>query len=201
MFDAIVGVIEQGGYLGILFLMFLENIFPPIPSELIMPLAGFLAARGDLNFFAVVLVGTLGSFLGTLPWYFAGSLLDEARVRHLARRHGRWMTVSEKDVGEASLWFKAHGGKAVFFGRLIPAIRTLISVPAGLVRMPLLSFSLLSIAGSLLWTSVLTLSGYLLHAEYDRVAEFLDPGSKIVVAVIVLIYLYRLIAPSFRRSE
>lgn len=90
MFDAIVGVIEQGGYLGILFLMFLENIFPPIPSELIMPLAGFLAARGDLNFFAVVLVGTLGSFLGTLPWYFAGSLLGEARVRHLARRHGRW---------------------------------------------------------------------------------------------------------------
>lgn len=89
----------------------------------------------------------------------------------------------------------------MFFGRLIPAIRTLISVPAGLVRMPLLSFSLLSIAGSLLWTSVLTLSGYLLHAEYDRVAEFLDPGSKIVVAVIVLIYLYRLIAPSFRRSE
>ncbi|MBD3737995.1 MAG: DedA family protein [Pseudomonas balearica] len=193
MFESITGLIEQGGYFGILALMFLENLFPPIPSEVIMPLAGFLAARGELNLFGVVVAGTLGSFLGALPWYYAGARLGEERMRRLAARHGRWLTLSGDDVLEAGVWFRAHGRKAVFFGRLVPAIRTLISVPAGIAQMPFASFAFYTLAGSAIWTFVLTLAGYLLHAEYDRVAAYLDPGSNIVLGTIVAIYLYRLL--------
>ncbi len=193
MFESITGLIEQGGYFGILALMFLENLFPPIPSEVIMPLAGFLAARGELNLFGVVVAGTLGSFLGALPWYYAGARLGEERMRRLAARHGRWLTLSGDDVLEAGVWFRAHGRKAVFFGRLVPAIRTLISVPAGIAQMPFASFAFYTLAGSAIWTFVLTLAGYLLHAEYDRVADYLDPGSNIVLGTIVAIYLYRLL--------
>lgn len=202
MFDSITALIEQGGYLGIFGLMFLENLFPPIPSEVIMPLAGFLAARGDLNFFAVIVTGTLGAFVGALPWYYAGALLGEQRMRRLAERFGRWLTMSGQDVSEASLWFRAHGGrKAVFFGRLVPAIRTLISVPAGIARMPLRTFSLYTLAGSMIWTTVLTLAGYLLHAEYNQVADYVDPASKLVVLAVVGIYLYRLIASGSRATS
>lgn len=200
MFDAITGLIQQGGYLGILLLMFLENVFPPIPSEVIMPLAGFLAARGELNFIGVALAGTLGSFLGALPWYYAGAVWGEARMRKLAQRYGRWLTLSAKDVSEASLWFRSHGSKAVFFGRLVPAIRTLISVPAGIAHMPFRRFAGYTLAGSLIWTTVLTLAGYLLNAEYERVATLLDPASKIVLAVIVLVYLYRLFKTNNRED-
>ncbi len=192
MFESLTGLIEQGGYIGIVLLMFAENLFPPIPSEVIMPLAGFLAARGELNLVGVVLAGTLGSFLGALPWYFAGALLGEQRMRRLAQRFGRWLTLAPDDVSEACLWFQAHGRKAVFFGRLVPAIRTLISVPAGIARMRLGAFVFYTVLGSLVWTFLLALLGYLLHAEYHRVADYLDPGSKIVLAVIGVVYLYRL---------
>jgi membrane protein DedA with SNARE-associated domain len=201
MFESITGLIEQGGYFGILALMFLENLFPPIPSEVIMPLAGFLAARGELNLFGVVVAGTLGSFLGALPWYYAGARLGEERMRRLAARHGRWLTLSGDDVLEAGVWFRAHGRKAVFFGRLVPAIRTLISVPAGIAQMPFASFAFYTLAGSAIWTFVLTLAGYLLHAEYDRVADYLDPGSNIVLGTIMAIYLYRLLRNGRRAGE
>lgn len=198
MFDSITGLIEQGGYLGIVLLMFLENVFPPIPSEVIMPLAGFLAAGGSLNFLGVVLAGTLGSFLGALPWYYAGAAMGEERLKRLADRFGRVMTMSSEDVSEASLWFRAHGWKAVFFGRLVPAIRTLISVPAGIARMPFRAFAFYTVAGSLIWTSLLTVAGYVLHAEYDRVANYVDPASKAVVIGVVLVYLYRLVRTNRR---
>lgn len=201
MFDSIVGMIEQSGYLGILFLMLLENIFPPIPSEVIMPLAGFTAARGDLNIYLVVVSGTLGSVLGALPWYYAGAKLGEARLRRLAERHGRWLTLSADDVTEASHWFRSHGAKAVFFGRLVPAIRTLISVPAGIARMPFWAFLAYTVVGSLIWTSILALAGYLLHAEYKRVAEYVDPVSTAVVVGVVLIYLYRLLTWDRRKGS
>jgi membrane protein DedA with SNARE-associated domain len=193
VFDSIIGWLESGGYWGILALMLLENIFPPIPSEAIMPLAGFLAARGDLDFFWVVFAGTMGSYLGAIPWYYAGRVFGEERVRAVTRRFGRWLTISEDDVDKAAHWFHAHGKSAVFFGRLIPAIRTLISVPAGIARMPFSTFTFFTLLGSALWTGLLTLAGYLLHAEYDRVAVYLDPGSKIVVGIVVAVYLYRLI--------
>lgn len=193
MFNSIVDVVSQNGYPGIFLLMLAENIFPPIPSELIMPLAGFVAARGDLNIVLAILVGTAGSVVGALPWYYAGALFGRDRIKRMAGKHGRWMTVAPEDIDLASDWFARHGRAAVFFGRLVPAIRTLISIPAGIVRMPLLPFLLYSTIGSLIWTSLLAATGYVLQAQYALVEHYVDPVSKGVVMLVIAVYIVRLI--------
>jgi membrane protein DedA with SNARE-associated domain len=193
MFDWITGFVEQSGYLGIFLLMLLENIFPPIPSELIMPLAGFTAAQGQLDLLLVIAAGTAGAVVGALPWYGAGRLMGEERVRHLAARYGRWLTVTPDEVDQAHAWFQRHGVKAVFFGRLAPAVRTLISVPAGLAAMGLTKFLVYTAAGSALWTSFLAGTGYLLRDQYERVAHWVDPVSNLVVVLLVAWYVYRVV--------
>lgn len=197
MFDKIVEVVSAFGYLGVFLLMLLENIFPPIPSELIMPLAGFVAARGDLNFIGVILVGTAGSVVGALPWYYAGAKLGQERMKRLAKRWGHWLTLSPEDVDKASNWFDRHGKGAVFFGRLIPAVRTLISVPAGIAGMSMTKFLIYSTLGSLIWTALLALAGFVLESQYEKVSQYLDPVSTGVVVLMVLYYLYRLIRQRF----
>jgi membrane protein DedA with SNARE-associated domain len=132
MFEWIVSVIDAIGALGVGLMMFLENVFPPIPSELIMPLAGFQAARGEMSLIAVFLAGTAGSVAGAVLWYWIGMKYGAERLRRLAARHGRWLTLSPADVDNAIGWFDRHGAAAVGFGRLLPGIRTLISVPAGI---------------------------------------------------------------------
>ena len=193
MLDWISNIIAEMGYIGIVLLMFLENVFPPIPSELVMPLAGFVAARGDLSLWGVIVAGMAGSILGAFPWYFAGRLLGEQRLKAWAGRHGRWLTVTPGDVDKALNWFIRHGGKAVFFGRLIPTVRTLISVPAGFACMNFLRFLCYSIAGTLLWSGLLAWAGYLLESRYRAVAEYVGPLSTAVLAGLVVIYLYRLV--------
>ena len=194
MFDWITTVISQSGYLGIVLLMLGENIFPPIPSELIMPLAGFVAARGELDPVLVVLAGTLGSMLGALPWYYAGRRLGEERVCRFAAAHGRWLTLDDKDVGKAIRWFERRGRIAVLLGRLVPTIRTVISLPAGMARMPLAAFLLWSAIGTAIWTGFLTASGFLLEESYTIVGDYLDRASKIIIGLIVLAYLWRLVS-------
>jgi membrane protein DedA with SNARE-associated domain len=191
MFDWITGVVERTGYIGIALLMLAENVFPPIPSEVIMPLAGFTAAQGQLNIFLVVLSGSIGSLAGAAGWYYVGRSLGGDRVKHWAARHGRWMTIHPRDVDRANDWFRRHGGAAVFFCRLIPAIRTLISIPAGVTRMPLLPFLLYSALGTVLWTALLAGAGYLLQSQYKAVSNWLNPVTSIVLGVILLIYIYR----------
>lgn len=199
MFEFIVQFVSQSGYFGVFALMALENLFPPIPSEMIMPLAGFAAARGDLNVIMVVIAGTAGSVIGALPWYYAGLLFGQNRMKRIAGKHGRWLTLSPDDVDKALHTFDRHGRKAVFFGRLVPAIRTLISVPAGIARMSMVPFLAFSTAGSLIWTSLLAAAGFILQAQYTLVADYLDPGSKIVLGAIIAVYVYRLV--THRGSE
>ena len=141
MFDWLTGVIADGGYLGIVLLMVAENIFPADPLGTDRLLAGFVAAKGELNFGLVVLAGVLGSILGALPWYYAGRWVGEARMRAFAARRGRWLTLDEKGIGKAIDWFEKHGRIAVLLARLVPTVRTLISLPAGMARMPLRAFS------------------------------------------------------------
>jgi membrane protein DedA with SNARE-associated domain len=194
LFDWITGVVSGSGYPGIIALMFAENIFPPIPSELIMPLAGFVAARGELNPILVVVAGALGSVLGALPWYYLGLWLGRERVCALAARHGRWLTLDEHDVGKAIDWFEKHGGKAMLVGRLVPTVRTLISVPAGMAGMKLVPFLVYSTIGTLVWTALLAAAGYLLKSEYQIVGRYIDAASKIIIGLIVLTYLWRLVS-------
>lgn len=178
-------LMDQLGYLGILLLMVLENLFPPIPSELIMPSAGFAAARGELNLFLVIAAGTVGSVVGTLPLYFVGRVFDEERLVTWADRYGRWLTLKGDDIRRADAWFDRHGRAAVLFGRLVPGIRSLLSLPAGMSDMPLGQFVLYSAIGSGLWASVLTAAGYLLGEHYDRVEAYIAPASKVVLAVLL----------------
>ena len=201
MFDFLTDFIQDAGYFGVFALMLLENIFPPIPSELIMPFAGFVAARGELNVVGVLVAGTAGSVAGALPWYYAGKVYGKERLEALADRHARWLTVTHGDIEHAMASFEKHGRKVVLFGRLIPAVRTLISVPAGLAGMPLTQFLLYSTIGSLIWTAILTAGGYVLESQYERVAEYLDPVSKAVLIGLAGWYLYRVATVKSRDTK
>ncbi|KAA2234954.1 DedA family protein [Salinarimonas soli] len=193
MFEWITGLVESSGYIGIALLMLLENVFPPIPSELIMPLAGFTAARGQLGLVGVIVAGGIGSLAGGLLWYGIGRWLGLERLKRLAARHGRWLTLSPSDLDDAQAFFTRHGGKAVLFGRLVPGVRTLISVPAGIVAMPLPAFLLWSGLGTFVWTALLAGAGYLLQSQYETVSAWLGPVSNVIVGAIVLYYLYRVV--------
>ncbi|MDS9467494.1 DedA family protein [Paracoccus sp. MBLB3053] len=193
MFDWVVSTIDSWGYAGVFLLMVAENVFPPIPSEIIMPLAGFLAGRGDLSLGLTIAAGTLGSVVGTLMWYYIGMAIGEARLKRFAARHGRLLTLTPADIDMARDWFDRHGAAAVFAGRMLPTIRTLISVPAGLSRMPFWKFMIYTIMGSAIWTGMLTLGGLVLHENYALVADYVDPLSKLVVLTVVGIYVYRVV--------
>lgn len=193
MFNWIVDLIGEAGYLGIAALMFLENLFPPIPSELIMPMAGFQTARGEKSLILVLLAGYAGSLLGALFWYYVGRWMGADRLKRWASRHGRWLTLSAGDIDEADAWFDRHSGSAVFLGRLLPALRTLISIPAGIFGMGLPRFLIFTSAGTLLWTGFLTGAGYLLESQYERVSGWLNPVSTGIVVLIVAVYLYRVV--------
>lgn len=193
MSDFIIGFITEWGYFGIFLLMVAENIFPPIPSELIMPFAGYVAANGELSTLGVLVAGTLGSLIGTSAWYLVARLMGLERFTWLCNKLGRVATLSEDDIDMADRWFKKYGPLAVFVGRLIPAIRTLISVPAGLAAMPFGRFLVISALGTALWTAILTVAGLLLHESYHIVEAWVDPVSTGVVVLAVVIYLYRFV--------
>jgi membrane protein DedA with SNARE-associated domain len=199
MFDWITGFVGRSGYIGIALLMLLENVFPPIPSELIMPLAGYTAAQGQLNIVGVVLAGSVGSVSGALFWYCVGRWLGCERVRRFAGRHGRWLTITPGEVDHARDCFRRHSGKAVFIGRLVPAIRTLISIPAGITGMELPKFLVYTAAGTVLWIGLLAGIGYLLEAQYQQISRWLNPVSNVIVGGLVVWYIYRIL--TFRPQE
>lgn len=191
MFDWITALVQQTGYLGIAALMLAENVFPPIPSELIMPLAGFAAAQGELSIVWVVVAGTVGSLLGALLWYYVGRWIGAERLKCWSLRHGRWLTLAPADVERAQAAFARYGPWAIFLGRLVPAVRTLISVPAGITAMPLPRFLFWTSLGTAAWTALLAVAGYLLEGQYALVAGWVNPVSNVVVAALVAGYIWR----------
>lgn len=193
MFDWIAGFLDSGGVVAIAALMLLENVFPPIPSELIMPLAGFNAARDGTPLWLAILAGGLGSLAGAWLWYLAGRAFGAARMRRLIVSHGRWLTLTRSEFETAEDWFHRHGRAVVFFGRFIPTVRTLISIPAGIERMPQGQFLLFTGLGSFIWTGGLACAGYLLEDQYDRVQHWIDPLSTAIVLGIVVLYVWRVI--------
>jgi membrane protein DedA with SNARE-associated domain len=184
-------IVESTGVFGIALLMLLENVFPPIPSELIMPLAGYTAAQGHANIVLVIVAGTIGSLAGAFVWYWIGLSIGEERLKRLADRYGRWLTLSRTDIDKADDWFDRHGHKAVLIGRLVPTVRTLISIPAGLSEMSSATFLIYSAIGTAAWTTLLAVLGYGLGSRYEQVSAWIDPISIGVLLLIVAIYLYR----------
>jgi membrane protein DedA with SNARE-associated domain len=168
--DAAIGFDPRLGYLLLALAMLLENLIPPIPSELIQPLGGFLVEQGRLELVPVILAGVSGTLLGCWFWYGVGRWIGEARLTALIRRRGRWLGLGEAELAAVRQWFARYGIGLVFWGRMVPGIRTIISVPAGLEAMPQLPFLLATLAGSLLWVTLLTLAGRALGAGYREVA-------------------------------
>ena len=193
MFDWMTDTMAAGGYPGLAFLMLIENVFPPIPSEVVMSLGGFLAAQGRLSLPLVIVVGTIGSVAGATFWYYIGLWVGRDRLRAWAERHGYWLTISGEDVDRVDAWFGRKGHWAVLIGRFLPGFRTLISVPAGIARMPLGRFLLYSTVGSLFWISGLAVFGYVVESQYDRISGWVDPVGWALLAAMVGVYVLRLV--------
>lgn len=183
MEEWITSVMTALGYGGVALLMFLENVFPPLPSELIMPLAGFAAERGELSFWGVLAAGSLGSVVGQFPLYYFGRAVGARRLHSLADRYGKWLTISGEEVDRAGGWLRRHGAWAVLFCRLIPGVRSLISIPAGASRMNFVVFTAYSTLGIALWSGLLAGLGYALGHNYARVQEYLGPIGSVIWVV------------------
>jgi membrane protein DedA with SNARE-associated domain len=200
MVEWVIGVVQAGGWPAVLFLMFLENLFPPIPSEVIMPLAGFVVARGQMSMAAALLAGVAGTLLGNMFWYELSRLIGADRIRPLVGRYGRWFAVGEEDLRKAERTLEKYGPFALSFGRLLPGIRTVISIPAGLIRIPRHLFYLWTAIGSTVWTTFLLVAGYFLEDHYDQVEKWIDPLAYVVVGGILITYFWHIWTTRIRKQ-
>ena len=180
-------------YLVICFAMFLENIIPPIPSEIIMPLGGFFVYQGNLNFYILVFFGLIGTVLGALPWYYLGRFLNEKKLANFVDSKGKFLGISSQDLNKSKLWFDKYGVSLVFWGRLIPGIRTLISVPAGIELMPLRKFLIWTSLGSLIWVVLLTLLGYIFGENYRIIESYVDNFKIFIKPIVIIISVFFII--------
>lgn len=205
MFDSIVNwiisLMETLGAPGVGIAIFLENVFPPIPSEVVLPLAGFTASVGTINVWAAFIWATLGSVAGAYVLYYIGAAIGAQRLRRVAE----WMWLVEpEDVDKSLAWFDKYGQWSIFFGRLLPGVRSLISIPAGIDRMNLVTFGLFSLAGSALWNAVLIYLGFVLGENWEQVGVVIDEYSlivKIVLGVAVAALLFFLIRRQRKRKK
>lgn len=186
------GIIASAGYPGLGLVMVLENVFPPVPSEIVLPLAGYMTLQGHFTLVGVTAVGTLGSVIGALILYALGWWLDESRVRHLLRHYGRYAMLGEEDLDRALNWFNRYGQPTIFFARLVPIVRSLISVPAGLARMSMFRFLAFTAFGTGLWSFILAWAGKMLGVNWSRVTGFVSHYQDVVIilaAALVLLFL------------
>lgn len=190
MLDWITHLLNSLGYPAIVLLMSAENLFP---SELVMPLAGFTAAQGELSLAGVIIAGTFGAILNALPPYYLSRAVGEERLRAWVERHGKWLTISGRDLDRAQSWFLRHGGLAVFFCRMVPGVRYLISIPAGLGEMKLAPFLIYSALGAAVWSGILAVLGFLLGENYQKVHLYLGPVAYVVGAALVVGFIVRIV--------
>jgi membrane protein DedA with SNARE-associated domain len=193
MEDWIIRLVDAGGYAGVALLMFIETMFPPVPSEVIMTVAGVAASRGTLNFGGVVAAGTAGAMLGNWLWFWLAIRLGRDRLHVVIDRWSRWLTLDWAEVERGQRLFDRHGSVIVLAARMIPTLRSLISIPAGLFGMSLRRFLVFSTLGTAGWSAALAGVGYALGASFADVEKYLGPLSTAVIALIVLSYVWRLL--------
>ncbi len=181
----VVNVIDAIGYVGVALLVAVENLFPPIPSEVVLPAAGFAAGDGSANIWGMVIAATIGSVIGAWALYLIAAAIGPLRLRALTVRYGRWFGVKAKDLDRAEAWFDDHATTAVLICRCVPLIRSLVSVPAGFRRMAPLPFTIYTAIGSLVWNTVLIGAGYLLGDNWEEVGEYVGVIQYVVVALIL----------------
>ena len=184
------GIISTLGYGGIALLMVIENVFPPIPSELVVPFAGFLISRGEMNFILVVIASSIGTLIGTTFLYYLGRWLGEQRLRQLLRRYGRYLFFPESSYDKALHAFHKHDKAVVFWSRLVPGLRSVISLPAGVAKMPLARFLFYTTLGTIIWNTLLASGGVLLGNNWSQMMAFVDRFKYVVLPIIAILVVF-----------
>ena len=189
MEQIIINIMEQVGYLGVFLLIAIENIFPPIPSEVILVFGGFMTTYTSLNIPIMILVATLGSLLGAIVLYYIGKIFNKERLKRIVNgKIGKVLRLKASDIEKADKWFDTKGNKTVFFCRFIPIVRSLISIPAGMSEMPMQKFLLYTILGSLIWNTVLIIVGSIVGDKWETIVGYLDNFSNIILIILVIIF-------------
>ena len=193
MTNVILELTAWGGYFGIFLLMVIENVFPPFPSEVIMGLGGIAVARGQMGMVPLILAGTAGTVVGNYFWYMIGWRLGYERLRPFVDRHGRWLTLDWEHVLQLERFFRKRGQWVVFVFRFMPAFRTMVSLPAGMARMPQGRFLLWTAAGAAIWNSFLAYAGFYLGSNFRELDAYIGPATVATIGAVVLLYLWRLL--------
>lgn len=189
MEQIIINIMEQVGYLGVFLLIAIENIFPPIPSEVILVFGGFMTTYTSLNIPIMILAATLGSLLGAIVLYYIGKIFNKERLKRIVNgKIGKVLRLKASDIEKADKWFDTKGNKTVFFCRFIPIVRSLISIPAGMSEMPMQKFLLYTISGSLIWNTVLIIVGSIVGDKWEIIVGYLDNFSNIILIILVIIF-------------
>ncbi len=184
--DWLVNLIEVIGYPGVAIAMFIESFFAPIPSEIILPFSGFVAFGGSLNIYIVIVVATVAAYLGTLPFYFIGRWGNEF-VMEFLKKYGKYLFISQDDLQKGFDAFEKYGGGIVFFGRLIPIVRTVISFPAGVARMNFAQFSIYTLVGAGIWSSILASAGFFLGDRWDMVSVYVERYENVILILLLVV--------------
>lgn len=190
MTDWIISIMEQLGYFGIALLMFLDNVFPPIPSEVIMPSAGFAASKGQLLLSGVIIAGSFGSLLAAALLYWVGRKIPNQSIFNWVDRYGKYLFIKSEDVKKALDWFEKYGHRVVFFGRMVPAVRSLISIPAGMSHMPFWKFMLYSSVGTIIWTTFLACVGYYFGNNIELMQQIFNRVGYVIIVIVLILVAY-----------
>jgi membrane protein DedA with SNARE-associated domain len=193
MTDFLPDLIRDHGVVAIYFLMLIEAFIPLFPTEIVIPLSGMLASRGDMSLAGVIIAGTAGSLTGSTIWYAVARALGYVRFKHIVTRFGWLTTLSEHEVERLYHWFERVGGKLAFIGRFIPGIRNLVSIPAGLIALPYPKFLLLSVLGVTISNSIFATGGWLLRDQYVVIEDYVGPVTSVIIGGLLLVWLIRVL--------
>lgn len=189
MQEIVISVMNEFGYIGILFLILIENIFPPIPSEVILSFGGFMTTYSSMNIYLVILFSTIGSVLGAIVLYYIGKILNKERLKKIiSGKIGKILCLKASDIDKADHWFDTKGAKTVFFCRFVPVVRSLISIPAGMSEMPILKFLIYTISGTLIWNTVLVVLGSIMGNSWNVIVDFIGKYATITVVVLGVLF-------------
>ena len=202
MEDFIIDIVNRFGYMGIILLIAIENIFPPIPSEVILTFGGFATTISNITVLGTIIAATIGSVGGAIALYWIGRVLNEERLDKLVdSKVGKILRLKKDDIHKAFLWFDTKGKFAVFFGRFIPIVRSLVSVPAGMAKMAMIPFLALTTVGSLIWNTVLIYLGRIAGASWNRIAEYIGGYSDFVILILVIVFILGIIFFYLKKSK
>ncbi len=190
MEEFVISIMNQFGYFGIFFLIFIENIFPPIPSEVVLLFGGFMTTYSKLNLFGMVIFSTLGSTVGAIVLYYIGKILNKERLKKIVSgKIGKVLRLKASDIEKADKWFDTKGNKTVFFCRFIPVVRSLISIPAGMSEMIMSKFLLYTITGSLIWNTVLLFVGSKVGENWKKIEQMMSQYSHIILIILIIAFI------------